>query len=231
MMNREEFFLHWSRLHGDAQVRGIVRWWLVISFRIASLLRRLHITANAMTLIGVVISISLVTTLLGGRSEESLPLLVSLSLLVISLAADGIDGSLALLTGKESRLGAALDAIADRVVEALWAYTFVLIGADFRVVMVAWLIAQTQEYIRARLGGLGISEIGVVTLCERPVRASILAIFMVIAIIYALTESDVIFSVQSGDVITLGATLWLTMQSIALWQLSRFAIRSTIGTR
>lgn len=230
-MNLEEFFDRWSRLHGDAEVRGIVRWWLLISFRVASLLRRLRITANSMTLIGVAISLALVMTLLEGRSEEALPLLISLLLLVISLAADGVDGSLALLTGKESRLGAALDAIADRVVEALWAYTFILIGADFRVAMIAWLIAQTQEYIRARLGGLGISEIGVVTLCERPVRASILAIFMVIATIYAFAQRDAIASLQSGDVMTAGALIWLVMQGIALWQLSSFAIRSTIGAR
>jgi CDP-diacylglycerol--glycerol-3-phosphate 3-phosphatidyltransferase len=38
------------------------------------------------------------------------------------------------------------------------------------------VIASTQEYARARLGGLGISEVGVVTPAERPVRASFIFI-------------------------------------------------------
>ena len=231
MMVREEFFDRWSEVHGGAEIKGIVRWWLSISFRVASLLRRLKVTANSMTVFGVIIALLLIVALRDEGSEQAAPLLIAALLLVISLAADGVDGSLALLTGHVSRRGAALDAIADRLAESFWAFAFIQIGADYRVVVMAWLMAQTQEYIRARLGGLGVSEIGVVTVSERPVRASFLAVALVIALIYAASGAGEILAVTLTSAVTIIAALWLLLQTIALGQLSRFAIRSTIDLR
>jgi CDP-diacylglycerol--glycerol-3-phosphate 3-phosphatidyltransferase len=231
MMVREEFFDRWSEVHGGAEIKGIVRWWLSISFRVASLLRRLRVTANSMTVFGVIIAFLLIVALRDEGSEQAAPLLIAALLLVISLAADGVDGSLALLTGHVSRRGAALDAIADRLAESFWAFAFIQIGADYRVVVIAWLMAQTQEYIRARLGGLDVSEIGVVTVSERPVRASFLAVALVIALIYAASGGGEILAVTLTSAVTIIAALWLLLQAIALGQLSRFAIRSTIDLR
>jgi len=231
MMVREEFFDRWSEVHGGAEIKGIVRWWLSISFRVASLLRRLRVTANSMTVFGVIIAFLLIVALRDEGSEQAVPLLIAALLLVISLAADGVDGSLALLTGDVSRRGAALDAIADRLAESFWAFAFIQIGADYRVVVIAWLMAQTQEYIRARLDGLGVSEIGVVTVSERPVRASFLAVALVIALIYAASGGGEILAVTLTSAVTITAALWLLLQTIALGQLSRFAIRSTIDLR
>ena len=234
MMRREEFFTQWSKTHGGAEVSGIVRWWLSISFRLASLLHRLKITANVMTILGVFISLALVLVLRDQGESESpslLALLIAFLLLVTSLAADGVDGTLALLSGSAGRRGAALDAIADRIADALWALAFIEIGADYRVVIFAWLVAQSQEYIRARLGGLGVSEIGVVTLCERPVRASFLAIALVKALFYAALGGGEILGLTLSTAVSAIASLWLLFQLIALWQLSRFAIRSTIELR
>ena len=47
------------------------------------------------------------------------------------------------------------------------------------MVLVTYVIASTQEYARARLGGLGIDDVGVVTPAERPVRASFIFIALV----------------------------------------------------
>jgi CDP-diacylglycerol--glycerol-3-phosphate 3-phosphatidyltransferase len=231
MMVREEFFDRWSEVHGGAEIKGIVRWWLSISFRVASLLRSLRITANSMTVFGVIIAFLLIIALRDDGSEQAAPLLIAALLLVISLAADGVDGSLALLTGHVSRRGAALDAIADRLAESFWAFAFIQIGADYRVVVIAWLMAQTQEYIRARLGGLDVSEIGVVTVSERPVRASFLAVALVVALINAASGGGEILAVTLTSAVTIIAALWLLLQAIALGQLSRFAIRSTIDLR
>jgi hypothetical protein len=41
------------------------------------------------------------------------------------------------------------------------------------------LLASAQEYLRARAGGVGLTQIGVVTLAERPVRASFIFIALV----------------------------------------------------
>jgi CDP-diacylglycerol--glycerol-3-phosphate 3-phosphatidyltransferase len=53
------------------------------------------------------------------------------------------------------------------------------IGAPVWIVLLTYVTASTQEYARARLGGLGINEVGVVTPAERPVRASFIFIALV----------------------------------------------------
>jgi CDP-diacylglycerol--glycerol-3-phosphate 3-phosphatidyltransferase len=43
-----------------------------------------------------------------------------------------------------------------------------------------WSVAAFQEYARAKLVSLGVSDIGVVTPAERPVRASFLFIVLIL---------------------------------------------------
>ena len=103
----------------------------------------------------------------------------AISLLVLSLLLDGIDGTVAIITGKSSKFGAMVDAVADRLVESLWAIALYLLGAPWEIVLVAWLAAFTQEYLRARAGGLGVNQVLIVTWCERPVRATLIFIPLV----------------------------------------------------
>ena len=49
-MKREEFFASWSTLHLDAEIKGIVKGWLSISYVIARGLSALRITPNVLTL-------------------------------------------------------------------------------------------------------------------------------------------------------------------------------------
>jgi len=173
-MNKSEFNSTWSSLHGGAEIKGIVKAWLAISFGSAKFLSKLHVTPNILTLLGVLFAIAMAVNPLS---------LWAIPLLVLSLYADGIDGSVAILQGRNTSFGAVLDASADRISEALWFYVAYKIGAPAWLVLAAYVIASTQEYARARLGGLGISDLGVVTPAERPVRAS----FIFIALIaYAL---------------------------------------------
>jgi CDP-diacylglycerol--glycerol-3-phosphate 3-phosphatidyltransferase len=64
-----------------------------------------------------------------------------------------------------------------------------------------------QEYLRARSGGLGHSEVGIVTICERPVRASLIFI----AIVANLIGFELIFAIS---------IIWAAIQIIALLQLT-----------
>ncbi len=169
-MNQTEFFAKWSALHGNAEIKGIVKAWLKISFASAKFLSRLRITPNLLTLLGIVFAIAMAVNPLS---------LWTIPLLVLSLYADGIDGSVAIFQNRESQFGAVLDSVADRISEALWFYVAYRIGAPAWVVLLTYVTASTQEYARARLGGLGISEVGVVTPAERPVRASFIFIALV----------------------------------------------------
>ena len=169
-MNQTEFFAKWSALHGNAEIKGIVKAWLKISFASAKFVSVLRLTPNFLTLLGIVFAIAMAANPLS---------LWTIPLLVLSLYADGIDGSVAIYQNRESQFGAVLDSVADRISEALWFYVAYRIGAPVWLVLVTYVIATTQEYARARLGGLGINAVGVVTPSERPVRASFIFIALV----------------------------------------------------
>lgn len=129
--------------------------------------------------------------------------------LVLSLMADGLDGTLAIITGRVSRWGAALDSIIDRIVETLWALGLFYLGAPWEWVLIAWLAAFAQEYMRARAGGLGVNEVGVVTISERPVRAS----FIFIVLIGRLFDFELA---------TLASIVWAGAQIISVFTVLRF---------
>lgn len=200
-MNLQEFQQSWSKLHGDAQIIGIVKGWLGISYLLVKPLAKLRITPNTLTLLGLFFGI-----LLYLNSGNSWAIL----LLVLSLICDGIDGTLAIITSKSSKWGAMLDSVADRLTEVFWGLTFIAIGADQNLVIAAMLIAAIQEYLRARSAGLGLTDVGVVTISERPVRASILFIALIA------------FSL-SFEIVNLLAILWLIMQSISLLTVTKYA--------
>lgn len=189
-MNKSDFFAKWSLLHGNAEIKGIVKAWLNISYGSAKFMTALRITPNFLTLLGIIFAIVMALNPLS---------LWTIPLLVLSLYADGIDGSVAIYQNRSSSFGAILDSTADRISEALWFYVAYRIGAPAWIVLATYVIASTQEYARARLGGLGISDVGVVTPAERPVRASFIFIALVayaIGLDLVVAVSIVLFVLQ-----------------------------------
>jgi len=100
--------------------------------------------------------------------------------LVFSLFCDGIDGSVAIFQHRESKFGATLDSVVDRISEALWFYALYAIGVPAWIPITLWSVAAFQEYARAKLVSLGVNDIGVVTPAERPIRASFLFIVLIL---------------------------------------------------
>ena len=172
LLTQADFQARWSELHGGAHIKGAVLGWLKISFLVAKFLSRLRITPNLITLLGLCSAVAMVFT------ESAL---FALILLIASLFFDGIDGSVAIVQSRESRWGSVLDSLADRVSEALWLYVGWSFGIPAWVAISMWAIAATQEYARAKLASLGNSEVGVVTITERPVRAIFLAFVLLFA--------------------------------------------------
>ena len=203
-MNKSEFNSTWSALHGGAEIKGIVKAWLAISYSSAKFLSKLRVTPNVLTLLGVLFAVAMAANPLS---------LWAIPLLVLSLYADGIDGSVAIYQKRHSAFGAILDSVADRISEALWFYVAYRIGAPAWLVLGTYVIASTQEYARARLGGLGISDVGVVTPAERPVRAS----FIFIALIsFAL----------SIELVVLALSILAILQIVSFGLVARFAHNS-----
>lgn len=199
-MKQSEFFDTWSQLHGNAKVTGIVKAWLIISFVIVKPLAKLKITPNMLTFLGLIFGIALYLNV------QSPWVAV---LLVLSLTCDGIDGSLAIFTAKFSRFGAMLDSIIDRITEFFWIASLYKIGADIKILLFIIVIAAVQEYIRARASGLGMSQVGIITLAERPVRAS----FVFILLIAFQIDISIINEIVG---------IWLILQSISFLMITRY---------
>ena len=197
-MDKGEFLDTWSALHGGAKIEGIVKTWLSISYAIVKPLAKLRVTPNTLTLGGLIFAILL------WQFPHSWPAAL---FLIASLMFDGIDGSLAIVTRVTSKFGAFTDSFVDRLSEVFWALALFELGAPKVLVFVALAAAFTQEYLRARSGGLGHTEIGIVTICERPVRASLLFIVIIANLI----------SIQIATAISI---IWALMQVGALVQLS-----------
>ena len=59
-MKKIEFFNSWSSLHGGAEIKGIVRAWLEISFLLCKPLAVLRVTPNSLSIFGLLLGINLV---------------------------------------------------------------------------------------------------------------------------------------------------------------------------
>lgn len=199
-MTKAEFFLAWSKLHGDAKVSGIVKGWLSISFTVSKALAKMRVTPNALTILGLVFGILLYMN----SNAIWAPLI-----LIISLICDGVDGSLAIITRQSSKWGALLDSVVDRLTEVFWVLALYSLGVDSKILITVLILASTQEYLRARAGGVGLKQVGVVTVAERPVRAS----FIFIAL--------VAFNLNL-EILTQITFVWLILQAISFLTVVRF---------
>lgn len=197
-MSKEEFFATWSKLHGDAKIEGIVKAWLQISFVVVKPLAKLKVTPNLLTFAGLVSAIAL------WQFADSW---IAAIFLVLSLFFDGIDGSLAIVSKVTSKFGAFTDSFVDRLSEIFWALALYKLGTPAALVFFALLATYIQEYLRARAGGLGYEEVGIVTICERPVRASLIFI-------------AIVANVLNFELVTAISIIWVAMQFIALFQLT-----------
>ena len=199
-MKKDEFFSIWRRLHGDANISGIVKGWLSISYVVVKPLSKARVTPNILTIFGLLFGV-----LLYANAET----FWAPALLVLSLICDGIDGSLAIITNKSTKWGAILDSTVDRLTEIFWVLALYKIGADLKLLIIVLLAASVQEYVRARAAGLGVSEVGIVTFAERPVRASF------VFIVFISLQFN--FTIYNQIIVC-----WLALQLISLFMLSRF---------
>ena len=199
-MTKDEFFLAWSKLHGDAKVSGIVKGWLSISFTVSKALAKMRVTPNALTILGLVFGILLYMN----SNAIWAPLI-----LVISLICDGVDGSLAIVTRQSSKWGALLDSVVDRLTEVFWVLALYSLGVDSKILITVLILASTQEYLRARAGGVGLKQVGVVTVAERPVRAS----FIFIALVAFNLNLEILNQITF---------VWLILQAISFLTVVRF---------
>jgi len=223
----DDYAVAWSGLHGGFDPRRatpVVRGWVRLAYAIGSWLGRHRVGPMAVTTFGLLVCAAVPAVVLLGRpgvplgspgvplGSPAVPLAAALVLL--AALADGLDGAVAVITGRTSRLGYVYDSVADRLGELAWLVAFWLAGAPGWLVVAAGAASWLQEYARARATAAGMSEIGVVTVAERPTRV-LVAVFGLLAAFVVPT------------LITVATVGWLTLALIAGTQLA-LAIRRAL---
>jgi CDP-diacylglycerol--glycerol-3-phosphate 3-phosphatidyltransferase len=196
----EEYAAGWRDLHGGYDPRAgspFVRGWLRLAYLVGRAATRAGATPSVVTAIGVVLSA-------GVPLVARLPLLAAL-LVLLSAVADSADGAVAVLTGRASRSGQVYDGLADRVSEACWLVALWLLGAPGWLLLGCGGLSWLHEYVRARAAAAGMSEVGVVTVAERPTRI----ILVVLALIAA--------GFPRGVTVLVG--IWAVLAAVGLGQL------------
>ena len=214
-MDRDIYLQQWSTLHGGAHPTGIVGGWLRIVHAVAAPLARLRVPPDGVTLLGLLVACSaLLLAPLGRWGVLAAALVIALSGLF-----DSLDGAVAVMTGRTSRWGAVLDAVADRISDAVFVATLWVVGAPAGVCVAAVALCWLQEYARARAGGAGMTEVGILTIDERPTRVVVVVMFLLASV--ARPDDDPGWA-------TLGAWALVGLGVIGLVQVL-VVIRRTLG--
>ena len=213
-MTWEEYTAAWSELHGGfdpAAASPLVRGWVRLAYSGGSLLVRLRIGPMAVTGVGLLLGVAVPFAVLPGPGG----LVVGGLLVLLASFADGLDGAVAVVAGKVSRLGFVVDSVADRLGEAAWLVAFWLAGAPGWLVVAAGAVSWLHEYVRARATAAGMREIGAVTVGERPTRVSVAVSGLVVGGVAGLLHAG-----WDGVVVTVASVVWLALGVIGLAQLT-----------
>jgi CDP-diacylglycerol--glycerol-3-phosphate 3-phosphatidyltransferase len=138
---------------------------------------------------------------------------------------DGLDGAVALQTGRARPLGAVVDAVADRLGDVLLAVALAALGAPPPWCVAAAGLTLLHEYLRARANAAGMPGPGAVTAAERPTRLVLVGIAAVGA------------GVRPGgapwtgwDWATVSAVAWVAVGAVGLVHLTVGVVRTTPRT-
>ncbi|MGW5055005.1 CDP-alcohol phosphatidyltransferase family protein [Actinokineospora sp. NPDC004072] len=159
----------WERLHGvNVSGNRLAVGWI----RLVHVLARpvLPVAPDALSAAGVAAAACAVAVAALGWTWAAL------ALVLVSGLLDGIDGAVALRTGRARPLGAVVDAVADRLADLCLIAVLVVLGGDARLAVVVAAAVLLHEYARARAQGAGMGSAGAITVAERPTRVILVAV-------------------------------------------------------
>lgn len=213
-MTKAEYLQKWSQLHGDMQAADnrVVYWWLSIVYVLAKPWVRLGLSPNAVTTFGLLLSVAAVALIWLGQEISGINTLVLLAAVLVLLSGlvDNLDGAVAVMTGKTSRWGYVYDSLCDRIADMAFLFMLWLLGAPAWLVLLVAMFTMLAEYVRARAAAAGVSEIGVISVWERPSRVLVTGLFV-------LASAVIVGHV--GVVITIAATLSLLLSVLGFLQI------------
>lgn len=207
MLDREAYFGRWAELHGgyDPAASVLASRWLIAAYAVAR--RGRGVPPLAVTAAGLAAAIAV--PLLAHQRNSGLLVAAALAA-VLSGFLDSLDGAVAVVHGRDSRLGYVLDSTADRLADSAYVVALWLLGAPGWLCVVAGSAAALQEYVRARAAMAGMREIGVVTVFERPTR--VILVTMLLAAAAVLPGQDDVLA-------TAGTGVWALLGVVGTGQL------------
>jgi CDP-diacylglycerol--glycerol-3-phosphate 3-phosphatidyltransferase len=218
MLSWEEYAAGWRDLHGGYDPRAgspFVRGWLRIAYLVGRVAAGVGATPAVVT--GVGVALSGCVPVLVWRAPGG-PFLAA-ALVLLSAVADSIDGAVAVLTGRVSRLGQVYDGLADRISEACWLVALWLLGAPGWLLLGCGGLSWLHEYVRARAAAAGMSEVGVVTVAERPTRIILVVASLVVAGFLAATSFPAPTALPAATAVTVLAGVWALLAAVGFGQL------------
>jgi phosphatidylglycerophosphate synthase len=144
-------------------------------------------------------------------------------LVVLAAVADTVDGAIAVIASRTTRIGSVYDSGADRVGEACWAAAFWVLGAPGPLAVTCCALGWLHEYVRTLAAAAGMTAVGSVTVGERPTRVVAALTGLVLAGAAGLISTDL-----AAAVVTFVATGWFLLGVFGLRQLFR-GVRQSLG--
>ena len=180
--SRSEYFDRWSELHGGVQPTesAFVKGWLTLIYTLARPFVKARVHPDVLTLVGVLVAgVVVYFAHLGGRWVIAAAIVTA-----ISGVFDSLDGAVAVMTNRTSRWGALLDSLVDRLSDLLYLVALWLLGAPAWWGVIAVSAMFLLEYSRARALAIGMDDVGIVSVGERPTRVTVVAMFLLAVGVY-----------------------------------------------
>jgi phosphatidylglycerophosphate synthase len=219
-MSWDGYATTWASLHGGYDPRRApvaVRTWLWLAYRLGRLLARIHVTPTTVTVTALVLSLAVPgAAWLGGPWAAAL-------LVALAAVADSLDGAVAVLTARTSRLGYLYDSLVDRVAELCWLTAFWVLGAPVWLLVVCGGLALLHEYVRAKAVAVGLTEAGSMSVGERSARLVVTVSGLVLAGLTTQFTGGMV-----AGTVTVAAVVWLFLGLFGLAQLLG-GIRKSFG--
>lgn len=223
LLSWEQYAAVWAGLHGGVdprRARPSVRRWLRLGFHIARIFARLRVRPSAVTAVGLLLCLSVPVFAVAGSTGT----LLAAGLVILAAIADTVDGALAVLTDRTTRLGYVYDSVVDRLGEVCWLIAFWRLGVPGLVVVAAAGVSWLHEYSRARANAAGMTEIGAVTVGERPTRVLIAVFGLTLAGLAGMVSSAL-----PGSLAGFAVAVWIVTAVIGLGQLFAAIHRALAG--
>ncbi|GAA2517446.1 CDP-alcohol phosphatidyltransferase family protein [Pilimelia columellifera] len=181
-----------------------------MSYRLGAGVGRLGVRPTTVTLVGLACSVSVPLVVVLGPGWP----LVAAALVALAVTADSVDGAVAVVTGRASRLGHVHDALADRIAELCWGVAFWLVGAPGPLAVACVAGAWLYEYACAQAAAAEMSYRGPAPMAESPTRVGLVIVGLTLTGFAGLLDGGVAVGVA-----TLTLVVWALISLIGFGQL------------